>query len=81
MSGLRFPSYKGIQKRDLIFGISTLPFFVLFIVTVILVAFFHVWQFLPFLAVVFFLMQQISKKDQYLLDNFINHLLEPNKLD
>jgi type IV secretory pathway VirB3-like protein len=73
--------HKGLLGRDLIFGIPFVPFLVIGLLTLILVVLVTMWQIIPFSLIILYVMREITKNDQYLLDIFFDSLFQPNYLD
>lgn len=72
--------YRSLMKRKLIFGVPLVPLLlVIFITSLCFIALESVWVIpLGILSIVF--MRVISKKDEYLLENFLFSIMESDYL-
>lgn len=72
--------YRCLMKRKLIFGIPLVPLItVIFITALIFIAAESIIV-LPFSFILLLIMKEITKKDEYLLECFLESILEPDYL-
>jgi type IV secretory pathway TrbD component len=76
-----YPVHRSIMKRQLIMGIPLIPLVITVLLTIIIVLDFKLWIILPFSGLLLYIMKEITKKDEYLLEIFLNSLLEPDHLE
>ena len=76
-----YPVHRSIMKRQLIMGVPLIPLVIIVLATIIIVLDFKLWIILPFSAILIYIMKEITKKDEYLLEIFLNSLLEPDHLE
>jgi len=75
-----FPVHRSIIKRDLWLGIPLLPLILLIFSTIIIVLGFGQPAFLVVTVVLWFVLKQIAKNDEWLLDIILTSLLQPDNL-
>ena len=78
ISEYTYPVHRAVMKRQLIMGVPLVPFIIVVLVTIIIVLDFKMWLIIPFAGITIYIMKEITKKDQYLLEVFLYSLLEPD---
>lgn len=78
ISEYTYPVHRAVMKRQLIMGVPLVPFVIVVLVTIIIVLDFKMWLIIPFAGIAIYIMKEITKKDQYLLEVFLYSLLEPD---
>ena len=76
-----YPVHRSIMKRQLIMGVPLIPLVIIVFATILIVLDFKLWIILTFRAILIYIMKEITKKDEYLLEIFLNSLLEPDHLE
>ncbi len=76
-----YPVHRSIMKRQLIFGVPTVPLIIVVITTFIILIDFKVIAIIPFSVLIILLIREITKKDEYLLEIFLQSLLQPDELE
>jgi type IV secretory pathway VirB3-like protein len=74
------PVRRSVIHRDLMLGIPFIPFVMLAFVTIFMVFSFQQYIFLVITAVSWFVLRQITKNDEWLLDIVLSSLLQPDDL-
>jgi type IV secretory pathway VirB3-like protein len=74
------PVRRSIIHRDLMLGIPFIPLLCLGFVTIMLVLTFGQIAFLVITVISWFILKQITKHDEWLLDIVITSLLQPDEL-
>jgi type IV secretory pathway VirB3-like protein len=74
------PVRRSVIHRDLMLGIPFIPFVLLAFVTIFMVFSFQQYVFLVITAVSWFILRQITKNDEWLLDIVLSSLLQPDEL-
>ena len=74
------PVRRSIIHRDLWLGIPFIPLMVLGFITILMVFTFGQIAFLVITLIAWFVLKQITKKDEWLLDIIIISLLQPDEL-
>jgi type IV secretory pathway VirB3-like protein len=74
------PVRRSVIHRDLLLGIPFVPFVLLAFVTLFMVFSFQQYAFLVLTAVSWFVLRQITKSDEWLLDIVLSSLLQPDEL-
>ena len=74
------PVRRSVIHRDLMLGIPFMPLIVLAFVTIFMVFSFQQYVFLLITAVSWFILRQITKNDEWLLDIVLSSLLQPDDL-
>jgi type IV secretory pathway VirB3-like protein len=74
------PVRRSVIHRDLMLGIPFIPFVILAFVTIFMVFSFQQYIFLVITAVSWFILRQITKSDEWLLDIVLSSLLQPDDL-
>jgi len=80
LSEYAIPVHRSIIRRDLWLGIPFVPLILLFLLTAITVFVFYQWYFIIFSVISWFIMNKLTKNDEWLLDIFISSLLQPDDL-
>ncbi|MDR2923858.1 MAG: VirB3 family type IV secretion system protein [Treponema sp.] len=74
------PVRRSVIHRDLMLGIPFVPFILLAFVTIFMVFSFQQYVFLVITAASWFMLRQITKSDEWLLDIVLSSLLQPDEL-
>jgi len=74
------PVRRSIIKRDLWLGIPFVPLMVLIFVSVIIILGFNQYFFIVVSVVLWFILKQITRNDEWLLDIIITSILQPDDL-
>jgi len=74
------PVRRSVIHRDLMLGIPFVPFVLLAFITLFMVFSFQQYAFLVLTAVSWFVLRQITKSDEWLLDIVLSSLLQPDEL-
>ena len=69
------------MKRQLVMGVPLIPLVIIVLLTIIIVMDFKLWIIIPINGLLLYIMKEITKKDEYLLEIFLNSLLEPDHLE
>lgn len=81
MNALQDYSYtvhRTLLKRKLLMGIPTVPFIIIALTTVIILMDFKIIAIIPIGIGLLWIVREITKKDEYLLDIILNSLSEPD---
>ena len=76
----KYPVHRSIMKRQLVMGVPLIPLVIIVLLTIIIVMDFKLWI-IPINGLLLYIMKEITKKDEYLLEIFLNSLLEPDHLE
>jgi type IV secretory pathway VirB3-like protein len=74
------PVRRSVIHRDLMLGIPFIPFILLAFVTIFMVFSFQQYAFLVITVALWFILRQITKSDEWLLDIVLSSLLQPDEL-
>jgi type IV secretory pathway VirB3-like protein len=74
------PVRRSVIHRDLMIGIPFIPFILLAFVTIFMVFSFQQYAFLIITVASWFILRQITKSDEWLLDIVLSSLLQPDEL-
>jgi type IV secretory pathway VirB3-like protein len=74
------PVRRSVIHRDLMLGIPFIPFVLLSFITIFMVFSFQQYVFLVITAASGFILRQITKSDEWLLDVVLSSLLQPDEL-
>jgi len=74
------PVRRSVIHRDLMLGIPFIPFVLLAFITIFMVFSFQQYVFLVITAASWFVLRQITKNDEWLLDIVLSSLLQPDEL-
>jgi len=74
------PVRRSVIHRDLMLGIPFIPFVLLAFVTIFMVFSFQQYAFLVITIASWFVLRQITKSDEWLLDIVLSSLLQPDDL-
>jgi len=74
------PVRRSVIHRDLMLGIPFIPFILLAFVTIFMVFSFQQYVFLIITIASWFILRQITKSDEWLLDIVLSSLLQPDEL-
>jgi type IV secretory pathway VirB3-like protein len=74
------PVRRSVIHRDLMLGIPFIPFILLAFITLFMVFSFQQYAFLVISAVSWFILREITKNDEWLLDIVLSSLLQPDDL-
>jgi type IV secretory pathway VirB3-like protein len=74
------PVRRSVIHRDLMLGIPFIPFVLLAFVTLFMVFSFQQYAFLIITIASWFILRQITKSDEWLLDIVLSSLLQPDEL-
>jgi len=74
------PVRRSVIHRDLMLGIPFIPFVLLAFITIFMVFSFQQYAFLVITAISWFILRQITKSDEWLLDVVLSSLLQPDDL-
>jgi type IV secretory pathway VirB3-like protein len=74
------PVRRSVIHRDLMLGIPFIPFVLLAFITIFMVLSFQQYIFLVITAASWFVLRQITKSDEWLLDVVLSSLLQPDDL-
>ena len=70
--------HRTLLKRKLLMGIPTVPFIIIALTTVIILMDFKIITIIPIGIGLLWIVREITKKDEYLLDIILNSLSEPD---
>lgn len=70
--------HRTLLKRKLLMGIPTVPFIIIALTTVIILMDFKIIAIIPIGIGLLWIVREITKKDEYLLDIILNSLSEPD---
>jgi len=74
------PVRRSVIHRDLMLGIPFIPFILLAFITIFMVFSFQQYAFLIITVASWFILRQITKSDEWLLDIVLSSLLQPDEL-
>jgi type IV secretory pathway VirB3-like protein len=74
------PVRRSVIHRDLMLGIPFIPFILLAFITLFMVFSFQQYAFLIITIASWFILRQITKSDEWLLDIVLSSLLQPDEL-
>jgi len=74
------PVRRSVIHRDLMLGIPFVPFVLLAFITIFMVFSFQQYAFLVITVASWFILRQITKSDEWLLDVVLSSLLQPDEL-
>jgi len=74
------PVRRSVIHRDLMLGIPFVPFVLLAFITIFMVFSFQQYAFLVITVASWFVLRQITKSDEWLLDIVLSSLLQPDEL-
>jgi type IV secretory pathway VirB3-like protein len=74
------PVRRSVIHRDLMLGIPFIPFILLAFITIFMVFSFQQYAFLIITVTSWFILRQITKSDEWLLDIVLSSLLQPDEL-
>ena len=74
------PVRRSVIHRDLMIGIPFVPFVLLAFITIFMVFSFQQYVFLVITVASWFILRQITKNDEWLLDVVLSSLLQPDDL-
>ena len=74
------PVRRSVIHRDLMLGIPFIPFILLAFATIFMVFSFQQYAFLIIKVASWFILRQITKSDEWLLDIVLSSLLQPDEL-
>jgi type IV secretory pathway VirB3-like protein len=74
------PVRRSVIHRELMLGIPFIPFVLLAFITIFMVFSFQQYAFLVITAVSWYILRQITKSDEWLLDIVLSSLLQPDDL-
>ena len=75
------PVYKSLMKRRLTLGVPLVPLLVIILVTVVFFIALESLIMIPFSVIAVLILREITKKDEYALEIFIDSLLQPAELN
>lgn len=75
------PVYKSLMKRRLTLGVPLVPLLVIILVTVVFFIALESLIMIPFSIIAVLILREITKKDEYALEIFIDSLLQPDELN
>lgn len=75
------PVYKSLMKRRLTLGVPLVPLLVIILVTVVFFIALESLIMIPFAIIAVLILREITKKDEYPLEIFIDSLLQPDELN
>lgn len=75
------PVYKSLMKRRLTLGVPLVPLLVIILVTVVFFIALESLIMIPFSVIAVLILREITKKDEYALEIFIDILLQPDELN
>lgn len=75
------PVYKSLMKRRLTLGVPLVPLLVIILVTVVFFIALESLIMIPFSVIAVLILREITKKDEYALEIFIDSLLQPDELN
>ena len=78
ISAYSIPVRRSVFHRDLLLGLPPMPLLILSFVSIIMIFSFQQYYFVAFTAILWFIMRQITKNDEWLLDVFFMALIQPN---
>lgn len=73
--------HKSIIHRKLIFGVPFVPGVIIILLTIIVLMDFKWLPIIPISLLLIYIMREITKHDEFLLEIFLEHLLQPDYLD
>lgn len=75
------PVYRSLMKRKLTLGIPTVALLIILLATVVVFLTFETLAMIPFAIIAIIILRKITKKDEYLIEIFLNSLLQPDELN
>lgn len=81
MEEYTIPVHRSIMKRKLIFGVPFVPLMIIGLGTILILMNFKLLAIIPLSLLLIYIMREITKKDEFLLENFLGSLLQPDYLD
>lgn len=75
------PVYKSLMKRRLTLGVPLVPLLIIILVTVVFFIALESLIMIPFAVIAVLILREITKKDEYALEIFIDSLLQPDELN
>lgn len=75
------PVYKSLMKRRLTLGVPLVPLLIIILVTVVFFIALESLIMIPFSVIAVLILREITKKDEYALEIFIDSLLQPDELN
>ena len=75
------PVYKSLMKRRLTLGIPLVPLLIIVLITVVFFIALESLIIIPFSIIALLILREITKKDEYALEIFIDSLLQPDELN
>lgn len=76
-----YPVHRSIMKRQLLFGVPFIYLITVALGTLIILMDFKLLAIIPVSISLVLIMREITKKDEYLLEIFLESLLQPDYLD
>lgn len=75
------PVYRSLMRRKLTLGIPTTPLLIILLVMVVSFLALETLAVIPFGIIAIFILRQITKKDEFLIEIFLNSVLQPDELN
>lgn len=75
------PVYKSLMKRRLTLGVPLVPLLIIILITVVFFIALESLIMIPFAVIAVLILREITKKDEYALEIFIDSLLQPDELN
>ena len=75
-----YPVHRSIMKRRLLFGVPFIPAMIVILLAGIIFMDFKLIAVIPIAIFIIYVMKEITKKDEYLLETFLEGLLQPDNL-
>lgn len=81
MEEYTIPVHRSIMKRQLIFGVPFVPLLIIALGTILILMNFKILAIIPVSLFLIYVMREITKKDEFLLEIFLESLMQPDYLD
>lgn len=76
-----YPVHRSIMRRQLVFGVPLAPLVGIIVFTFIIIMDFKFYAFILISAAIIYIMREITKRDEYLLEIILFSLFDPDHLN
>ena len=73
------PVHRSLLQREMIFGVPQVGVLFLFVLGVIFIYGLRLWLAIVPIALIFFIMRHLSKKDQWFIDIVLSNIMQKDK--
>jgi len=80
MTPYKQPVHRSLLQRELIGGIPQAGLFIIFFLGLIFIYGLQLWIVIIPLVLIYFILRHLTKLDQYLIDIFLNNIMQKEKL-